>query len=93
MKRYTIEVSEPIYHLLNQQAHQYNHNLDAMLERLLAIAPFILPETSQVTVKEALAALQRLTTLFMDVNIANLEEVLNDPMLELANFELNFDLL
>lgn len=54
MTSYTIEVSEPIYHSLNQQARERNSSLDSILERLLAVAPFILPETDQITNEEDL---------------------------------------
>ena len=93
MRRYTIEVSEPVYQLLNQQANKQNSSLENILERLLVIAPLLLPEQNKTTVKEALAAVQRLTTLFSDVKIMNLEEVLNDPMLELSNSDLDFGLI
>ena len=38
---------------------------------------------------EALAAVQRLTTLFADVKIDNLEKLLEDPRLALANADLS----
>jgi len=93
MERYTIEVSEPVYNLLHQQAHRQHSSLEAILERLLMIAPLILPKANKATVKEALAAVERLTTLFKDVKIANLENLLHDPMIELANFDLDFGLI
>lgn len=37
---------------------------------------------------DALAAVQRLTTLFADVQIGDLEQQLNDPMLALINVDL-----
>lgn len=40
---------------------------------------------SSLETAEALAAVERLSTLFADVTINNLEEVLADPMLTLAN--------
>ena len=39
-------------------------------------------------ITEALAAVERLTSLFADVTINGLEQVLDDPMLELANSDL-----
>ena len=93
MRRYTIEVSEPIYQLLNQQANKQNSSLENILERLLVIAPLFLPEPNKTTVKDALAAVRRLTSLFSDVKIVNLEEVLNDPMLELSNSDFDFGLI
>jgi negative regulator of replication initiation len=93
MRHYTIEVSEPVYQLLNQQANKQNSSLENILERLLVIAPLFLPESNKTTVKEAIAAVQRLSMLFSDVKIVNLEEVLNDPMLELSNSDLDFGLI
>ena len=65
-----------------------------MIERLLVNTSFVLQEDNNTlssllpeSIDEALAAVQRLTTLFADVQILNLEEVLNDPMLELTNVE------
>lgn len=51
---YTIEVSEPIYRLLNQQAHRRNRTLENFLEQLLAVAPFVLPKTNITANKENL---------------------------------------
>jgi negative regulator of replication initiation len=93
MRHYTIEVSEPVYQLLNQQANKQNSSLENILERLLVIAPLFLPESNKTTVKEAIAAVQLLSMLFSDVKIVNLEEVLNDPMLELSNSDLDFGLI
>ncbi len=39
----------------------------------------------------ALAAVERLTSLFSDVTIDGLEQILDDPMMELANIELDFE--
>lgn len=51
---YTIEVSEPIYQLLNQQANTRNYTLDSFLEQLLTVAPFVLPKTKGATNQENL---------------------------------------
>lgn len=51
---YTIEVSEPIYKLLNQQADTRNRSLDNFLEHLLTLAPFVLPVANQETEKESI---------------------------------------
>ena len=97
MTRHTIEVSETIYNLLNKQAAVQDSTLEKVIERLLISTSFVLQEDNTLisllpeSINEALAAVQRLTTLFADVQIPNLEQVLNDPMLELANTELNID--
>ena len=72
MRRYTIEVSEPIYQLLNQQAVDENRSVENILERLLVLAPLFSPETGRATKQESLAAVHRLTTLFADAQIENL---------------------
>ncbi|MCB0170042.1 MAG: hypothetical protein KDJ97_05775 [Anaerolineae bacterium] len=100
MTRYTIEVSETIYNLLNQQAAAHDSTLEKVIERLLINTPSVLQEErgaygsmSPESVNEALAAVQRLTTLFADVKITNLNEVLDDPLLELANVDLDTNLI
>ena len=100
MTRYTIEVSETIYNLLNQQAAAHDSTLEKVIERLLINTPSVLQEErgaygsmSPESVNEALAAVQRLTTLFADVTITNLNEVLDDPLLELANVDLDTNLI
>lgn len=54
MRSYTIEVSEPVYRLLNQQADTAHDSIDDFLEHLLALAPFVLPKTNGVSDKESL---------------------------------------
>ena len=100
MTRYTIEVSETIYNLLNQQAAAHDSTLEKVIERLLIDTPSLLQEErgahgsmSPESVNEALAAVQRLTTLFADVKITNLNEILDDPLLELANVDLDTNLI
>lgn len=99
MTRHTIEVSETIYNLLNKQAAVQDSTLEKVIERLLISTSFVLQEDNALisllpeSVNEALAAVQRLTTLFAEVQIPNLEQALDDPMLELANAELNIDLI
>ena len=44
-------------------------------------------QTSDETA-DALAAVERLTNLFSDVTIDGLEQILDDPMMELANYAL-----
>ena len=42
MTRYTIEVSETIYNLLNQQAAAHDSTLEKVIERLLINTPSVL---------------------------------------------------
>lgn len=77
---YTIEVSEPIYKLLNQQAYLRNRTLDNFLEHLLTVAPFVLPQTSAATNKESLQ--QELLKLYAtgldDQELVSLKQILAD---------------
>ena len=51
---YTIEVSEAVYKLLNQQANVRNSSLDNLLAQLLTVAPSVRPAANGVTEKESL---------------------------------------
>lgn len=77
---YTIEVSEPIYKLLNQQAHMRNRSLDNFLEYLLTVAPFVLPKTGTATDRESLQ--QELLKLYAtgldDQELVSLKQILAD---------------
>jgi predicted xylose isomerase-like sugar epimerase len=93
MKPHTIQLSGAIYQLLTKQAARENRTLEQVTEHLLARSlalSFESEEMPQVlsTSEESAEALKRLTTLFADVTINGLEEVLDDPMLELANASL-----
>lgn len=93
MQNYQIEVSGPVYHLLSQQASSQNSSMDNVLERLLALAPLIWPETSDATTEDALTAVHRLTMVFADIELDDIDKVLDDPIIELANTDLGIDLL
>jgi hypothetical protein len=97
MSRQPIYVSETIYRLLAEQAVQENRSLTQVAERLLAQELALATEledgqavdSTAEDVVEALTAVERLTTLFADVEIDRLEQVLHEPMLELANADLD----
>jgi len=81
MKSYTIEVSEPAYELLSQEATTRDSSLENLLEHLIFVAPFVLPKASQPTAKESLQ--QEIITLYR----TGLEyEELLDVKRILANF-------
>ena len=96
MTSHTIALTDRTYALLQQHAARLKLSPEEVLERVLSgelalstetvddAAPRAQPEDNA----EALAALQRLTTLFADVTIPNLEQVLDDPLLALANVNL-----
>lgn len=102
MAHHPIYLSNTIYRLLAKRAAQESIPLEQVAERLLAqeLSQATELDTKQETplapeknTGEALAAVHRLTTLFADVEISQLEQVLNDPMLELANADLDIALL
>ena len=97
MEEHTIQVSDSAYQRLLEQSARLNTTPEQLLDHLLtsdAIAVFV--ETQELDRfpstptdhAEALAAVQRLATLFADVSPDMLEEVLNNPMFALANADL-----
>ncbi len=102
MRQYTIQVSEITYQLLTKQASIEDSTPKEVVERLLvkeltSLHPpsddILQTSSSPENTNEALAAVHRLTSLFADVTINHLEQALNDPMLELANVDLDIKLL
>jgi hypothetical protein len=84
MKEHTMHVSEPAYQLLLEQAARLNTTPEQLIERLLAadVAESLIDTASEPTGQtEALAAVQHLSTLFADVKIDNLDNLLDDPIL------------
>jgi hypothetical protein len=89
-------VSEEVYRRLSEHAERLQLTPKQMAERLLVRdlvelteddgvlePPFLLAASA-----EALAAVRRMTTLFADASIGDLEQALADPMLALANADL-----
>lgn len=100
MSQHPIYLSDAVYQLLVKQAAQESRPLEQVAERLLAqelsLADWLdkgQEETLVPDVEEALAAVHRLTTLFADVEFSGLAQALNDPLLELANIDLDVALL
>ncbi len=101
MNQHPIYLADTTYHLLAKRAAQESRPLEQVAERLLAQELSLVVEldneqemTSTLeNVDEALAAVHHLTTLFADVEISGLEQALHDPMLELANVDLDIALL
>jgi len=97
MAQRTIELPEATYQLLLKQAARLQLPPESVLERLvlgdLALPPIdddaATDSASAATdTATALAAVERLTALFADMSISDLEHHLNDPMLALANADL-----
>jgi hypothetical protein len=97
MAHHTIELPEATYQLLLKQAARLQLPPERVLERLvmgdLALPPIEdAAETdlasTAIDTADALAAFERLTTLFADVAISDLEQHLNDPMLALVNADI-----
>lgn len=78
-----IFISDTLYQLLSKRAAQESTSPEQVAETLLAQEFALsgeLDPTSETDVNEALAAVHRLTTLFADVQLPNLEQALNDPI-------------
>ncbi|HMA33373.1 MAG TPA: hypothetical protein VKY74_02750 [Chloroflexia bacterium] len=96
MATHTIQVSDDAYRRLQAEASRLQLTPEQVVERLLRDAgtePIADPEAPEAPIPPAgsaaaLAAVQRLTTLFGDVAIPDLERVLADPLLALANVDL-----
>ena len=94
MAQRTIQLSEDMYQLLLRHADRLQTTPERVLERLLAhdltsilgrcdgdeTMPACLSDPA-----EALMAVQRLTTLFADVTLPDLDAMLDDPTMRLAN--------
>ena len=94
MTAHTIQLSEKTYALLLKQAARLQTTPEDVLERVLASDLALLTDASDqdmldldepAATTEALAAVQRLSTLFVDASLPDLEAILNDPMLALEN--------
>lgn len=95
----TIEVSETAYQHLLTQAERLHLSPGHVVERLVLSDLLLLTAEEKLGAKaaslatedpvDALAAVERLSTLFADLPLTNLEEHLADPMLAMTNSELD----
>jgi hypothetical protein len=93
MSTHTIQVSETAYRRLSEQAAQLHLTPEQLIERLLVPDLLALAHVDEELAEPmppahsdaALAAVHRLTTCFADVTIPDLENVLTDPSIALAN--------
>jgi hypothetical protein len=93
MSTHTIHVSESVYRRLSERAARLRLTPEQLIERLLTPDPLALADVDDELAEpmpsahsdEALAAVQRLATCFADVTIPDLEHVLTDPSIALAN--------
>jgi hypothetical protein len=89
----SIQLSEEVYQRLHEQAVQLQLTPEQVVERLLASDLPTLAELNDEAdlpippagSPQALAAVNRLTTLFADVAIPHLDVALADPMIAHAN--------
>jgi hypothetical protein len=96
MNQHAVYLSDNVYRLLVERAAMESKSVEQVAETLLAqelAASTEAENGQQVDVDGALMAVERLTNLFADVDIIGLERVLDDPMLELANGEIDMPLL
>lgn len=92
-----IEVSESAYQILLAQAARLRLSPERVIEQfVLNDLLFIASEDIDANVTgfpldsvSALAAVERLTTLFADVHFSHIEAYLDDPMLAMTNAELD----
>lgn len=92
MEEHTLQLPESTYQLLLQQSARLNTTPVELIERLVVndAAELLIDDTPVRTSQaEALAAVQRLGSLFADVKIDDLEAMLNDPMIQLINVDLD----
>lgn len=97
MTHHTIELPEATYQLLRKQAARLQLPPERVLEQLvlgdLALPPEEATDAQAAVIANdtasALAAVERLSTLFADVVVDDFEQHLNDPMLALANTNLD----
>lgn len=94
MRQHSIQVSENVYELLLKQADRLQITPERVIERLLVnevglpiegMYEWLETPTLSAETTEALAAVHRLTTLFAGIDLPNLEDIMNDPMLAMAN--------
>src|SRR5437762_1218962 len=105
MERNIIQLSNKTYQRLLEESARLQTTPDELIEQLLGenvadLPPTVWPEDEEdpddpwppreTTVEEALAAVERLTTLFADIQIDpdRLEELINDPMNQMINANL-----
>lgn len=97
MTTHTIELSEEAYRCLHEQAARLHVTPEQVIERMLASDPVpsaLLDNVAEEPIPapgsaEALAAVQRLATLFAASPLLNIDEVLADPLLALANADVD----
>jgi len=93
MTTYTIEVSEEVYQRLQEEAARLHLTPDQVLERVVINdLPHLLIDDDEMDMPipppgspEAFAAVERLASLFANVTIPNVEELLADPMIRSEN--------
>jgi hypothetical protein len=93
MSTHTIHISENVYRRLSERAARLRLTPEQLIERLLTPDLLTLVAIDEESTEpmpsahsdEALASVQRLTTCFADATIPDLENVLTDPSIALAN--------
>ena len=90
MATHTFEIPDNVYRRLEAEAARRQVTPEQLLEQFLADSGREAhdPDVPAAGSPVALAAVDRLTALFADVTIPDLEHVLGDPALTVANAEL-----
>ncbi|NJN66432.1 MAG: hypothetical protein HC884_06810 [Chloroflexaceae bacterium] len=97
MSIHTIQVSETVYLRISERAARLQITPEQLIERLLTTNLLTFVEDTREFFEPmppahsevALAAVRRLTTCFAGVSIPDLEATLADPLLTLANADMD----
>ena len=98
MTAHAVQLSEKTYARLVQEAARLHTTPEDVLERVLTGELVLAADGAEHdevmldepdATAEALAAVRRLSTLFADVTLPNLDEILDDPLLAAANSQLH----
>ena len=97
MPMHTIQVSEAVYRYLSERAARLQLTPEQLIEHLLVPDLLMLIEIDAEVIEsvppansdEARAAFERLTRCFADVTIPGLEATLADPLITLANVDMD----
>lgn len=87
----TIRVTDEIYRRLSERAARLKLTPEQLIEQLLAAPASVADDLPMppAGAEEALAAVGRLSSVFSDLTIPNLDDTLADPLIALANADLD----
>ena len=88
---HSIELTEATYRHLSERAAHLKLTPEQLIEQLLAAPASVADDLPMppAGAEEALAAVGRLSSVFADLTIPNLDATLADPLIALANADLD----